>query len=110
MQRTISRGYDIVTVKFRNIGNEGMLIKNYIGFELYDENIGWFDAFEKIETNGHHEIIIYVPSHVSYSNITSIRYNFFTAPCLPFDGPYQCAIYDQEHELPAVPFIMNVSK
>ena len=99
-----------VTVSFTNVGNQGLMIKNYIGFELYDQDgIGWFNAFEKVEINGDSAIDVMVPNNVQYKKITMIRYNFYTAPCLPFQGPYNCAVYDKQYEFPAVPFMLNVS-
>ena len=104
------KGYDIVTVVFTNVGEQGLMIKNYVGIELYDQGeIGWFNAFQKLEINGDFSVDVMVPTNVKYTKITMIRYNFYTAPCLPFQGPYNCAIYDKQHEIPAIPFIINVT-
>ena len=40
---------------------------------------------------------------------SQIRYNFYTAPCEPGAGILLCAVYSQAEQLPAAPFIMNVS-
>ena len=33
----------------------------------------------------------------------------FISPCLPFQGPYNCAVYDRQYEIPVVPFILKVA-
>ena len=40
---------------------------------------------------------------------TQIRYNFYTAPCSPGAGILLCAVYSSTEQLPAAPFIMNVT-
>ena len=105
-----------VSITFGNVGNESILIKNFIGFEMYDEyELGWFDTFENIENNGMNKVNIYVPNSIvnqtlSKLNVTMIRYNIYDAPCLPYQGIYNCALYDKKSLLPVTPFIFNVTR
>ena len=38
-----------------------------------------------------------------------VRYNWYTAPCEPAVGPLLCAVYSATEQLPAAPFILNVT-
>eukprot|EP01083_Nonionella_stella_P042145 114030_1 len=103
-----------VSIAFGNMGNEGILIKHNGGFEFYDANVGWFNSFEDIQANGivgpQYRVQINIPTNMTHivENITRIRYNHFDAPCLPYDGIYNCALYDKQHSLPVFPFSMLV--
>eukprot|EP00483_Globobulimina_turgida_P010152 UN10171 len=98
-----------ITITFSNMGEEGILIKNSIGFELYDITIGWFDAFDRVTNNGLFSVDVLIPMGIKYSNVTMTRYNFYTVPCLPYHGIENCALYDKQYQLPALPFIINIS-
>ena len=107
MLLTYHKTNSIVNVRFRNIGDQGLLIKNNIGFEVSNGN-EWFNAFDGISINDAYSINIKINSSIFTGNMTQIRYNWYTSPCLPREGIYNCAIYDKEFELPAIPFIYDI--
>jgi len=97
----------VVTVSFSNVEAQGIWVKNNVGFEVFAADIGWVDAMQSIKENGASAVDVAVPSRLHF--YTRIRYNFYTAPCLPFQGIKNCALYDRKNELPAVPFVLNVT-
>ncbi|ETO13877.1 hypothetical protein RFI_23489 [Reticulomyxa filosa] len=89
-----------VVISFRNIGNLGLQIKNSVGFELLVGN-SW--QYNTNEIDFHLKLDLLIKCSVKM-----VRYNWYTAPCMPLEGIYQCAIYDQMSQLPATPFILSV--
>ena len=96
-----------VTVNFRNVGEMGMQVKNYVGFELLDQDNHWIVANESIERYGNYDVNIKIPANVQ--KVSKIRYNWYQAPCNPDTGIYQCSLYDMQNNLPAIPFLLDVS-
>ncbi len=92
-------------VNFRNVGDYGLQIKNYIGFEVLSDD-HWLVANQSVVALNNFDIAVKVSA--TLNNVSMIRYNWYTAPCLPGDGILNCAIYDVQHQLPAIPFILNV--
>eukprot|EP01084_Bolivina_argentea_P283287 485113_1 len=100
-----------VVINFRNVGQNGLVIKNSNGFEIYDKgNSMWITITSKVTNNGDYDILLPIPSNITNVNdITEVRYNWYTAPCSPTIGPYLCAIYDGQYSLPALPFILTIT-
>ena len=96
-----------VIVNFRNIGEDGLEIKNFIGFEVL-VNDHWIVANKSVVAINDYDIAVLLP-YSQNSNISTIRYNYYQAPCLPDDGILNCAIYDAQYQLPAIPFMLQVS-
>eukprot|EP01084_Bolivina_argentea_P283283 485109_1 len=98
-----------IVVNFRNVGEKGLMIKNSNGFELYDGNKNtWINVTDTVINSGDYDIVLGIPSSVKDANdVAKVRYNWYTAPCFASKGPYLCAIYDGENQLPATPFIIT---
>eukprot|EP01084_Bolivina_argentea_P283285 485111_1 len=109
MKATVSGNNIIVT--FGNEGGKGLTIKNSYGFEVYDGTKNtWDTTTDEIKVNGNNAVTIAIPSTVANAaDVKQIRYGWFTAPCFPEIGPYNCAIYDTAYQLPAIPFLVNVT-
>eukprot|EP01084_Bolivina_argentea_P283282 485108_1 len=98
-----------VIVNFRNVGEQGLLIKHSLGFEVYDTVKSlWITINKTVVSSGDYNITL--SGLNSNANISQVRYNWFKAPCQPDLGIYNCAIYDAQYSLPATPFIVSVLK
>lgn len=98
-----------VLVNFRLVGAGGLLIKHSVGFEL---RVGqhWLQA--PIARWNASSLVLHIPPPLKGGNndtVSAVRYNWYEGACLPLEGPYRCAVYAQAEELPAPPFIHNVS-
>ena len=96
-------------VKFTNVGNMGLEIRHYQGFEFYGDGQWMTPNNATFTTNGADEITMELEGDL-VNSVEMIRYLWFHAPCYPVIGPYNCPIYDKQNELPALPFIMNLTK
>eukprot|EP01084_Bolivina_argentea_P283288 485114_1 len=96
-----------VIVNFRNVAENGLEIKNFIGFEVLD-NDHWIVANQSVVVIDNYHIAVLLPMSSGNSNISMIRYNYYRAPCLPDNGILNCAIYDSQYQLPVVPFMLQV--
>ena len=97
-------------VEFRNVQNEGLMVKNSDGFEVYDcmKDL-WVGNNGSVRVmNGGDYVGFIVGGGVNISCVTEVRYNWYTAPCDPDDGIYNCGIYDKLGMLPATPFVLDV--
>lgn len=101
-----------VIVNFRNIGDKGLNIKNSLGFEVYDRLSGtWITIKDTVVSNGDYDIVLSLGTNITTNmDISQVRYNWFLAPCQPTKGIYNCAVYDAQYSLPAIPFILPVKE
>eukprot|EP01084_Bolivina_argentea_P254232 427379_1 len=104
----VSYSVNGVLINFRNVGKEGVEVRNNVGFEMFN-GTNWFDAFDGIMMNDDYSVIVKIPVLNSNDKVLKIRYNWYQAPCMPLVGPYNCAIYDKQSQLPATPFIFEVN-
>ena len=95
-------------INFGNVGSEGLMMKNAVGFEYYNSTgkawveikRGTFDVVNSGKSIGF--------SLDGGKVVTGIRYDWYMAPCMPEMGPYNCAIYDKKSMYPAGPFVVDV--
>ena len=96
-------------ITFRNIGSDGLEIKNSYGFEVYDESEDmWITTTDELVMNGQDSVSLLLSSDVDGSSVAQVRYGWFQAPCFPTLGPQNCAI--GSNEWPAIPFVINVTR
>eukprot|EP01084_Bolivina_argentea_P283290 485116_1 len=95
-----------VVINFRNVGENGLEIKNFVGFEVLNAANHWVVQDKSVVTNGNFDVVIALSIS---SQVLMIRYNWYQAPCLPDEGILNCAIYDSLNQLPAIPFILKIS-
>ena len=102
-QGAVANGASI-TVTFASVGAQGLYIRNpdYVHFEVQAADGSW--APVAIVAHTFNTVTVAFTGAAS-----SIRYNWYTAPCAPAAGPLLCAVYAQAELLPAGPFIMPVS-
>eukprot|EP01084_Bolivina_argentea_P254238 427386_1 len=105
---TIDINNKIGIIQFRNVDTMGLQIKNYQGFEFY--NGKWMTQMNTtFVANGNNTILIPLENNL-VNTVEMVRFLWFHATCHPNLGPYNCPIYDKQYQLPAMPFIMNVTK
>ena len=98
---------DNILINFRNVGEFGLEIKNYVGFEVFDKNNNnWMYANLSVKSNGNYDIIVQLP--LKNMNVNKIRYSWYKAPCNPNTTINDCSVYDQQFQLPAIPFMLDV--
>ena len=111
------KGNNTIQINFRNVGEQGLEIKNIIGFEVFTNvnDVYWMDAplvgngINVIGDGGFTIEMMIDSGSISVDDIELVRYNWYTAPCLPNEGIYNCAVYDKQNGLPAIPFIAGVA-
>lgn len=99
-----------VKVLFTEIGPQGIEVRYPTGdFELYDSVSGaWLPA--KVIANGPESVTLIPLVKVGTKfTLTQIRYDWAQAPCRVETGIYNCAVYSIEHNLPAPPFMADIS-
>lgn len=106
--KAIVDGNNNLIISFKNIGSDGLVIKNSYGFEVYDESKSlWITTNGELSVNGQDSVSLPLSADVNGNSVTKVRYGWFQAPCFPTLGPQNCAI--GSNEWPAIPFVVNVS-
>jgi hypothetical protein len=93
-----------VTITFESNGASGLYIKNtnYVHFEVENSSGDWIAV--PIVGNTASTVTLGFTGQAS-----TVRYNWYTAPCEPVVGPLLCAVYSAAEELPAMSFVMNIT-
>lgn len=97
----------VTIVHFRNVGAHGLYIKHPQDrdFEVLVDS-KWIPAI--IVSNTRMTVSVsYVNAHQSVQAPTRIRYHWRQSPCDVGAGPFNCAIYAQQEQFPAHPFILE---
>eukprot|EP01084_Bolivina_argentea_P254229 427372_1 len=105
---TVDVDNNMVMIGFRNVGEMGLQIKNYQGFEFYTGGTWLTPNNITFKTNGNYKINIVLESNL-VNTMQMVRFLWFHAPCYSVIGPFNCPIYDKQYQLPALPFIMNLT-
>ena len=98
-------------ITFTNVADMGLEIKHVQGFEFYSNETWITMSNTTFTSDGNYDIVIPLKAMDSdvFSNIERVRYEWFHAPYFPELGPFNCPIYDKQYQLPALPFIINVT-
>ena len=110
----LDKNENMAIINFRNVGEMGLEIRNYQGFEfccIGDSDDKWVTLVNAtFVTDGNYNITIKIDTNMMDMNdIKMVRFLWFHAPCYPDVAPYNCPIYDKQYQLPALPFIMNLT-
>lgn len=97
----------LIKVTFREVGKRGLVIKHqdYLHFEVEVANT-WLPM--TIDSHGYHTVTLTCKTTQDVSQSSRIRYDWDMNPCDKKAGILHCAVYAQEEQLPAPPFIMNI--
>ena len=95
-----------ISIEFANVPASGLVMSN---------DTGGFEVYAGCTWQYLHTATVLKPSgtgvEVSFTSAsgtpTSIRYNFFRAPCNVYKGLYGCTLYTSQN-LPVLPFLLSV--
>ena len=109
---TLSNQYNnIININFRNVGEKGLKIKNGFGFEVL-LNDQWISAANiALNDKDRFSVNVILDNNINGKNVESIRYLWYRGCCMmpPDYSILNCAIYDDQYQLPATPFVINIS-
>ena len=92
-------------ISFTSNGADGLTIvsQNYVAFEVADADGNWWSTTIASWSSDTVTLGYNGPT-------TAVRYNWQSAPCEPAVGIYLCAVYSIENNLPAPPFVIDVTQ